>query len=53
MKRVLIIVLAFVLLIVAIILLGDLEWCVDNYALDRVGHCMLYENNLFGRFIQP
>ena len=53
MKFVLVIVLALVLFAVVFILLGDVNWCVDNFALVRVPHCMLYENNLFGRYIHP
>ena len=46
-------VLVLLLLAIFVTLLGDLNWCVDNYALDRVTHCMVYENGIFGRFIQP
>ena len=53
MKLVLVIILAVVLFVLVFILLGDLGWCVDNYALDRVTHCMVYENNVFGQYIQP
>ena len=53
MKLTLVIVLAFVLLIVGIVLLGDTLWCAENYALDRVPHCMYYENSILGRYIQP
>lgn len=32
---------------------GDLAWCHENYPVDRILHCMWYENTTFGRFIQP
>ena len=35
------------------VLLSDFAWCHDNYQVDRIPHCMWYENNIFGRFIQP
>lgn len=35
-------------------LIADLLWCVEQYGNHSiVGHCMWYENLLFGRFIQP
>ena len=53
MKLVLVIVLAVVLFVLVFILLGDLGWCVENYAPGDIGHCMVYENNVFGQYIQP
>lgn len=31
----------------------DLAWCHENYPVDRILHCMWYENTTFGRFLQP
>ena len=45
--------LVLLLFVIFIAVLGDVNWCIDNYALDRVSHCLYYENNLFGRYIQP
>ncbi len=53
MRLVLVIILAVVLFALVFILLGDLGWCVENYAPSDIGHCMAYENSLFGQYVQP
>jgi len=52
-RLVLVFVLVLFLFVIFIIVLGDLNWCVDNYSLDRIAHCVYYENGLFGWYIQP
>lgn len=52
-KLVPVIVLVLLLFVIFITILGDVNWCIDNYALDRVSHCIVYENSFFGRYIQP
>ena len=39
------------LTILASIIASDTAWCIENSA--RVPHCLVYENNIFGRFIHP
>lgn len=51
-RLVLVFVLVLSLFAIFIVVLGDLSWCIDNYALDRVAHCMYYEGP-FGQYIQP
>jgi hypothetical protein len=52
-KLVLVFAITLMVFALLVIILGDVSWCVDNYALDRVPHCLYHENNLFGKFIQP
>lgn len=37
--------------VLVVTLLGDLAWCVENSG--EVAHCMHYENNVYGRYVQP
>jgi hypothetical protein len=46
-------ILAVLAAVLAVVLLQDLAWCHENYAADRIPHCMWFENNIFGRFVQP
>jgi hypothetical protein len=48
-----VVILLTVLVVLVFTLLGDLGWCVDNYAPDDMGHCMIHENRVFGRYVQP
>ena len=31
----------------------DVGWCFENYSIERIPHCMWFENSITGRFIQP
>ncbi len=45
---------AFFLAIYATYTLGtDISWCFENYSIDRLPHCMWFENSLTGQFFQP
>ena len=37
--------------VLVVTLLGDLAWCVENSG--EVAHCMHYENNVYGKYVQP
>lgn len=32
---------------------NDIPWCVENYSVSRIPHCLVYEGSLIGRYIQP
>ncbi len=52
-KLVLVWVVVLLLFAIFITILGDVNWCVENYAPDYIPSCLYYENSLFGRYIQP
>ena len=35
------------------VLAEDAAWCRMNYSVGRLVHCMVYENSIFGRWLQP
>ncbi len=54
MKKVIVgLLIGLVLCFVLGVVLSDFLWCVENYPIENYAHCLYYENNLFGRFIQP
>jgi len=46
------VILSIAWVVLVVILLGDLGWCIENFASGDIGHCMTYENSVFGQYIQ-
>ncbi len=54
MKLATVLAFAIILCVITSIVLSDTIWCIENYGIDvDIIHCLHYENNLYGKFIQP
>ncbi len=54
LKVLIIMVVVAVIVVAAVeVLTDDAAWCIANYSVERIVHCMIYENRIFGQFIQP